>query len=152
MTQQGISTTIVEIDPAVHRFAVEFFNLTSPFPTVDAVESKMSYFVSPEIPQTHYMDAREYVHRRASIISGMRPIRETDRYDYVVHDVFSGGTVPTHLFTMEFWEDVKVVMKLDGILAVVRLLGSQANPNALTSFGLIRTSPGRSTRTRHEQF
>ena len=116
---QGIATTIVEIDPVVHEFATGYFGLTSGSPSSNDTGTKLRYFVSPDIPQTHYQDARQYVKNRAAIIQGMRHIRESDRYDYVVHDVFSGGGVPTHLFTAEFWEEIKVVLKLDGILAVV---------------------------------
>lgn len=70
------------------------------------------------------MDARKFVQRRVSLLQGMRPMKESLRYDFVVHDVFSGGMVPTHLFTQEFWEETKVVMKLNGIIAVVRQLNS----------------------------
>jgi hypothetical protein len=37
----------------------------------------------------------------------------------VVHDCFSGGGVPQHMFTMEFWDDLKSVIHEDGVVAVV---------------------------------
>jgi len=40
------------------------------------------------------------------------------KYDYVVHDCFSGGGVPEHLFTKEFWADLKEIIRDDGVLAV----------------------------------
>lgn len=42
-----------------------------------------------------------------------------DLYDIVVHDCFSGGAVPKHIFTLEFWDDLKAIMNPEGVLAVV---------------------------------
>lgn len=46
----------------------------------------------------------------------------------VIHDCFSGGGVPSHLFTLEFWEELKGIMTVDGALAVnfAGHLGSEA--------------------------
>jgi hypothetical protein len=45
-----------------------------------------------------------------------------------VHDCFSGGGVPEHIFTIEFWEELKSIMTSDGVLAVnfVGHIGSPA--------------------------
>lgn len=40
-------------------------------------------------------------------------------YDIVVHDCFSGGGVPKHIFTVEFWEDLKTIVSPEGVVAVV---------------------------------
>ena len=45
---------------------------------------------------------------------GQTPIK----YDYIIHDCFSGGGVPEHIFTVEFWADLKKIMRDDGVLAV----------------------------------
>ncbi|KAG8901881.1 hypothetical protein FRB99_005021 [Tulasnella sp. 403] len=116
LTLLDITPTIVEIDPVVHEYAERFFALPKQPPVNDTDGSP--FFIPPRTPQTHFMDARTFVDRRAAILSGMRRIREAMRYDYVVHDCFSGGMVPTHIFTQEFWASTKAVMKLDGILAV----------------------------------
>lgn len=113
------STTIVEIDPAVHEYAYRFFNLTGHPPVATVSQDSSPYSIPPQTKQSHHMDARTYVHERAQYLNGMRPIKDELRYDYVVHDVFTGGSVPAHLFTKAMWEDVKSVMRLDGILAVV---------------------------------
>ncbi|TFK71758.1 spermidine synthase [Pluteus cervinus] len=96
--RHGISTTIVEIDPAVYDAARNYFGLPDPGPGKVFLE-----------------DARGWVERqRASIESG-----ETQtRFDFVVHDCFSGGGVPQHIFTSEFWEDVKKILTPDGIVVV----------------------------------
>ncbi|KAG9017215.1 hypothetical protein FRB90_001325 [Tulasnella sp. 427] len=114
----NISTTIVEIDPAVHEFAYRFFNLTGHPPIATVSNDSSPFTIPPQVDQSHHMDARRYVQERAKVLNGMRPIKEELRYDYVVHDVFTGGSVPAHLFTTEMWADVKSVMRLDGILAV----------------------------------
>ena len=97
--RHGISTTIVEIDPAVYRAARTYFGLPDP--------GKGKVFLE---------DARGWVAgKSASITAGNK---ET-RYDIVVHDCFSGGGVPEHIFTAEFWNDLKAVMGPEAILAVV---------------------------------
>ncbi|KIO29054.1 hypothetical protein M407DRAFT_21796 [Tulasnella calospora MUT 4182] len=115
----GITATVVEIDPVVHEYAYRFFNLTGhpPVPRQDLWAPP--YTIHPRISQSHHMDGRTYVQERAKFVNGVdKETRDEQRYDYVVHDVFTGGSVPAHLFTKEMWEDVKTVMRPDGILAV----------------------------------
>ena len=55
-------------------------------------------------------------------------------YDIVVHDCFSGGGVPEHIFTTEFWNDLKQIMNAEGILVVVSrfcLMFLQATENSV---------------------
>jgi spermidine synthase len=49
-----------------------------------------------------------------------RSVRRGEKWDYVVHDVFTGGSVPAHLFTLEMWNSVKSILSRDGVLAVVK--------------------------------
>ena len=100
--RHNISTTIVEIDPAVYKAARRFFGLPNP----------TNVFLE---------DARVWAaQKRAKIDAGNNEIL----FDIVVHDCFSGGGVPEHIYTMEFWSDLKRVMQLDGLLVVVRSFGS----------------------------
>jgi len=93
-----ISTTIVEIDPAVYKAARTFFGLPDPGPGKVFLE-----------------DARAWLTKqRASIDSG----RKETLFDIVVHDCFSGGGVPQHIFTVEFWDYLKATMQPEGILVV----------------------------------
>lgn len=48
-------------------------------------------------------------------------------YDYVIHDVFTGGAVATKLFSVETFESVRRSMKEDGVLAV-NFVGSTDEP------------------------
>lgn len=41
------------------------------------------------------------------------------RYDYIIHDVFTGGAEPLELFTMEFLEGLYELLKPGGAIAIV---------------------------------
>lgn len=93
--QHGILTSVVEIDPAVYSAARDYFGLPKPY-------------------AVYLEDARRWVSRSAD--------QGTDTYDIIVHDCFSGGGVPAHLFTTEFWENLKRILDPEGIVAVVSIL------------------------------
>ncbi|KAF8165481.1 spermidine synthase [Crassisporium funariophilum] len=96
--RHGVSTTIVEIDPAVYKAARTFFGLPDP--------GQGKVFLE---------DARAWVSgKRASLETG----NNEALFDFVVHDCFSGGGVPEHIFTLEFWNDLKATMQPDGVLVV----------------------------------
>ena len=99
LMKHGIDTTVVEIDPVVHKFATEYFNLPSNH--VAVIE-----------------DATEFV-KRAHKAS------PSPQYDYIVHDVFTGGAEPAELFTMEFLTDLKALLKDDGAIAIVSFVQIQ---------------------------
>jgi spermidine synthase len=102
--KQNIDTTVIEIDPAVYNASRQYFGL-------------------PDLPSDRVFleDARVVLaeKRQSALQHG---VSNHKRYDYVVHDCFSGGGVPAHLFTIQFWEDLKIVMNPDGVVAVVSLL------------------------------
>lgn len=89
-----MNTTIVEIDPVVHEFATKYF----------------------ELPEDHTKvigDAVSWANKQA--------IERPESYDYIVHDVFTGGAEPTSLFTYEFLQDLSLLLKEDGAIAIVSL-------------------------------
>ena len=90
-----------EIDPAVYHAAHHYFGLRNPTRLV--------------------LDdgARSIETRAAAIRSAGRLLRPRDQTDYVIHDCFTGGSVPAELFTKEFWWDLTMTMKTDGVLVVV---------------------------------
>lgn len=92
----GVNTTIVEIDPVVHKFAGQYFGLPSDHTAV--IE-----------------DARSFV-RRAS-----KKSTRSGQYDYIIHDVFTGGAEPVELFTFEFINGLFELLKDDGVIAIVTL-------------------------------
>jgi spermidine synthase len=99
--RQNIDTTVIEIDPAIYNASRQYFGL-------------------PDLGSDRVFleDARVVIaeKRQSALQYG---ISDIEKYDYVVHDCFSGGGVPSHLFTLQFWEDLKIIMNPDGILAVV---------------------------------
>ena len=97
--RHGISTTIVEIDPAVYKAARKYFGLPKPGPKKVFLE-----------------DARTWAARQRTKIEAGK--KET-LFDFVIHDCFSGGGVPEHIFTLEFWEDIKKTLSPDGLVVVV---------------------------------
>lgn len=82
----------MEIDPAVYEFAQKHFQLKENQPAV--IE-----------------DAVKYTTRAAN---------ETNQvYDYIVHDVFTGGAEPVNLFTLEFFQNLYTLLKPDGVIVIV---------------------------------
>lgn len=47
-------------------------------------------------------------------------VNESKTYDYIVHDVFTGGAEPVDLFTLEFLQGLSALLKPDGVIAIVR--------------------------------
>lgn len=90
----GINTTIIEIDPIVHDFAVKYFDL-------------------PRGHKAVIEDAVSYASRLAAT---------NEKYDYIVHDVFTGGAEPVDLFTLEFLQDLHSILKPGGVIAIVSLV------------------------------
>ena len=41
-------------------------------------------------------------------------------YDYIIHDVFTGGAEPINLFTREFIMGLSDLLRPNGIIAIVR--------------------------------
>ncbi|KAF9481168.1 spermidine synthase [Pholiota conissans] len=112
--RHGIATTIVEIDPAVYKAARTYFSL-------------------PKSENVFLEDARTWVAKqRGSVEAG----NKTARFDIVVHDCFSGGGVPQHIFTTEFWDDLKTVMAPEGIL-VVNFAGVVKSKSSLLVIGTL---------------
>lgn len=108
--RHGISTTIVEIDPAVYDAARKYFGLECPGDDHVFLE-----------------DARGWVYKRRAAMQS-DDTNTLSTFDFVIHDCFSGGGVPQHLFSVEFWKDLKSIMKPHGVVAVVR-----QNPRCLAS-------------------
>ncbi|KAI9783298.1 MAG: hypothetical protein M1816_001430 [Peltula sp. TS41687] len=90
LIEHGVNTTIVEIDPIVHKYATEYFGL--PLKHNAAIE-----------------DAVNFVQRAE---------RQHSRYDFIIHDVFTGGAEPVSLFTVEFISTLHRLLKPDGVIAI----------------------------------
>ena len=87
----GINTTIVELDPVVHTYATRYFALS---PNHTAVID----------------DAVAFVDRTSRLNPGS--------YNYIIHDVFTGGAEPVALFTKEFLTGLHDLLTDDGVVAI----------------------------------
>ncbi|KAL9128441.1 MAG: hypothetical protein Q9217_002874 [Psora testacea] len=87
----GIATTIIELDPVIHEFATRYFSL----------------------PATHTSIIGDAI----VAIEDMRR-EHTSRYDYIIHDVFTGGTEPIELFTKDFLTALSSLLNTDGTIAI----------------------------------
>lgn len=43
------------------------------------------------------------------------------QYEFILHDVFTGGAVPASLFTAEFLTELRSLLTNDGVIAIVGL-------------------------------
>jgi spermidine synthase len=77
----------------VHKFATQYFSL--PPNHISVIE-----------------DAVKFVKKADTSSSSAQ-------YDYIVHDVFTGGAEPAELFTYEFISGLHSLLKEDGVIAIV---------------------------------
>ncbi|RCI10193.1 hypothetical protein L249_8667 [Ophiocordyceps polyrhachis-furcata BCC 54312] len=91
LVTHGINTTVVEIDPVIYEFAVKYFDLKEN--NAPVLEDAVSY---------------------TSALAAAAP----ESYDYIIHDVFTGGAEPVQLFTLEFIQGLHKLLKPDGVIAI----------------------------------
>lgn len=91
MIAHGIDTTVVELDPVVHRYAAKYFGLPSAHTAVVS-------------------DAVAWV--------GKAVATNATRYDYIIHDVFTGGAEPLALFTDTFLAGLRALLADNGVIAI----------------------------------
>ncbi|KAJ1978083.1 hypothetical protein H4R34_003336 [Dimargaris verticillata] len=98
MQRLGTQMDVVEIDPKVYQFARQYFGLAKPH-------------------GVYLQDGRTFIEHSAA----------NDTYDYVFHDVFTGGAVPPSLFSVEALTQIKRILKPHGVLAL-NFVGSLEPP------------------------
>jgi hypothetical protein len=93
----GVETTVVEIDAGVRRFAMGWFGLQGNHTSVTA-------------------DAVEWMAAKDG--EGEEEGRKK-QYDYIIHDVFTGGASPLALFTAGFLRDLRARLREgSGVIAI----------------------------------
>ncbi|KAI4155646.1 MAG: hypothetical protein LQ340_000865 [Diploschistes diacapsis] len=107
----GINTTVVEIDPVVHKMALDFFNLSK---NHTAYIEDATVFVKNQIVEM----ATEVQARNAAAKDSSKEDMVLGKYDYIVHDVFTGGAEPVDLFTETFIRSLSYLLKPDGVIAI----------------------------------
>ena len=79
----------------MHEFATKYFHL----------------------PQNHTSVIGDAV----KVVGDMQKAKDMrNTYDYIIHDVFTGGAEPIDLFTREFIMGLSDLLRPDGIIAIVR--------------------------------
>ncbi|KAJ9645708.1 hypothetical protein H2201_003711 [Coniosporium apollinis] len=111
LVERGINTTVVELDPVVHQYAMSYFGLSANHTA--AIE-----------------DAVPFVERTSAKTPGA--------YDMIIHDVFTGGAEPPGLFTIEFLEGLKTLLSEKGAIAI-NYAGDLALPSTQLVLNTINT-------------
>lgn len=116
LIQHNHDVDVVEYDPAVFHAATRYLGLTPP-------------------RSVHLVDGAYFVADQATAMRAGDRLEER-LYDFVVHDCFTGGSVPHDLFTLEFWEDLGTITAANAIIAVnfagaIRSRATQAVLNTL---------------------
>lgn len=70
-----------------------------------------------DLPQNHSSVIGDAI-KVVSDMQGARRMRNT--YEYIIHDVFTGGAEPINLFTREFIMGLSDLLRPDGIIAIVK--------------------------------
>ena len=89
LVSHDINVTVLELDPLVLEMSQTWFGLTSK-------------------AQFRTIDAADYLRQNHDA-----------EFDYVIHDIFTGGGVAEQLFTIESWKAIHSMMSPNGALAVV---------------------------------
>ncbi|KAJ2492055.1 hypothetical protein IWW37_001769 [Coemansia sp. RSA 2050] len=87
--EQGVKVDVVELDPAVYRAAVDFFSLPQ------------------DLHGVYLQDGRRFIDDAADA-----------SYDFIIHDVFTGGSVPAALFSLSAVAQLNRILAPRGVLAM----------------------------------
>lgn len=136
----GINTTIVELDPVVHRFATDYFELPKNHTAV--LSDAIAWVKSEAHPKAPVPDEDEPLSTTTFSLTDVLndviawaqglpdpPLNSEDpttanpppavlQYDYIIHDVFTGGAEPLALFTRDFLSDLRSLLKPHGVAAL----------------------------------
>ena len=107
----GINTTVVEIDPMIHRLALDHFKL--PRNHTAYIEDATTFV------KNGVVEMAQEIQSMPADSKGTAKVRP-GRYDYIVHDVFTGGAEPVELFTEAFLRGLSFLLRPDGVIAIVR--------------------------------
>lgn len=87
-------------------------------------EFATKYFDLPSNHTAALEDAAAFAQRTAT--------NDTQRYDYIIHDVFTGGSEPLSLFTTEFLGKLRDLLAPEGSIAIVGCVAPSGTSTALT--------------------
>lgn len=105
LIKHNISTTIVEIDPVVYDYAVNYFHLPDPHTAI--IEDAITY------TSTLASSINE-----ANVSETNNDVAKENQFTYIIHDVFTGGAEPAELFTHEFLSTLSALLAPNGVIAI----------------------------------
>ncbi|KAE8537907.1 hypothetical protein D1P53_005968 [Cryptococcus gattii VGV] len=127
--RRGLNIDVVEIDPLVFTATETYFDLPSSHLTsVNLLDG--SAFIS-ELASLSRVNTTD-----PSLDSeALTALEKLPKWDFIVQDCFTGGSVPGEMFTKEFWEDLGEVVAEDGLIAMnfVGLKKSKASKAVLVT-------------------
>ena len=120
LMESGIIVDIVELDPVLYRYAREYFEL-------------------PEPRNVYLMDARPFLDQKTTTTTSTstQSPPPTHKYDYILHDVFTGGLVPSSLFSIQAWTLISTLLKPRGVVAV-NFVGSLNSASTMAVFATLK--------------
>ncbi|KAK4981624.1 hypothetical protein LTR66_009844 [Elasticomyces elasticus] len=130
LVAHGIDTTVIEVDPVIHEFAMRYFNLPVNHTSVlqdaiawvdQAVETNKhlaSLGGSDAGDSSHYTDAAKRLLQHRGAHEGDQNRQKSRLYDHIIHDVFTGGAEPLPLFTLSFLENLHSLLSPTGVIAI----------------------------------
>ena len=92
----GYHTTLLERDNTTYTFLTDYFRM----PTPDSVLT---------IEPAYYAKKRTW----------RREVQEEDKFDVIIHNLFLGNVPPSESYTVEFWEDMRKLMRDNSVVAIV---------------------------------
>jgi len=106
----SIPTTILELDPLVHAYATKYFSLPANHTAI-------------------LSDAIPWVTSTATSISSYTSTKDPpQRYTYILHDVFTGGSTPLPLFTHSFITALRTLLNPSGGVIAINFAGDLTLP------------------------
>ncbi len=117
----GLGTGAVPLALERHGIKVDVVEID---PAV--VHFTQKYFDFSVTGDIHVHDARAFLQRT------------THRYDFVVHDTFTGGTTPEHLLSLEVLRRIHALLRPGGVVAL-NFVGYYAGAEAEATFAVART-------------
>ena len=112
--EHGIDTTIVELDPVVHKFATRYFGLPTNHTAIlrDAIPWAKQQAKAATLSA---LSATEGDSKSEATISEKKVVKQ---FDYIIHDVFTGGAEPLELFNTAFLRNLRTLLKPNGAIAL----------------------------------
>ncbi|MEY4513768.1 MAG: hypothetical protein RLZZ450_5890 [Pseudomonadota bacterium] len=119
--QIGLGTGTVSMSMARHGLISDVVEIDP-----EVVRLAQTHFGFSTGGAIHTEDARAFINR-------------CDRqYDLIVHDTFTGGTAPSHLFSVEVVSRLKELLRPGGVLAL-NFVGFDSGPDSEATWAVYRT-------------